>query len=474
MRTIIYVILFTLCNTPFISFSQPANKVLGDVAMPSAEALSGSKYGDIPISYFTGLPNISVDLHTITEGSLKIPLGLSYHASGVKLGELSSWVGSNWSMQLGMVNRTVMGTPDDINLGYYDNNVDLVQPMLPNSALSTQQMGESAEGQRDTEPDLFHAVLPGYGNIKWLYDKNNNVIQLPKTDFKVVVHRENVTSGRFIGFTIISPAGVKFIYGKLASDTGLNDGMEYTYYDGLQVTQIAPSGWYLREVLSQDDKDIIFYHYSPQKYAYKHLGSCSIDYQNGVSVNCNGISIGTHKTVINNNIDGFRLDSIQCSVGAIKFIANTNREDVESYMGEVSKRLDRIEINNGTFCKAFDFHYSYPECLSGNTTPENKRLRLDSLQEISCNNLVFKPPHKFEYFTGKLPDRYSKQIDSWGFSNGAQFNETKLNIPPVSVLWQGSFVSPPSADADRDPKIDRTKIGNTSKNYLSKWWAFSF
>lgn len=452
---------------PYALKSQPANKLLGDVAMPSAEALSGAKYGEIPISYFTGVPNVAVPLHTISEGSLQIPLSLNYHASGVKVGELASWVGSNWSLQLGMVSRTVLGTPDDISNGYYDNNGDLVQPMLENNATSTQQMLESARGQRDTEPDLFHATLPGYGNVKWLYDKDNNVVQLPKTDFKIEVHRENGTSGRFTGFTITSPTGVQFIFGKLANDTGLNDGMEYTYYDGIQVNLIAPSGWYLREVRSQDHKDIISYHYSAQKYAYKHLSSCSIDYSNGVMSNCgNGITIGTNKKVINNKIDGFRLDSILCSVGAIKFIANTDREDVETYTAastETAQRLNRIEINNGAFCKAFDFHYSYPESLSGNTTPENKRLRLDSLQEISCNGLAFKPKYKFDYFAGKLPDRYSKQIDSWGFFNGAIFNENKLNIPPVSVLWQGSFVTPPSANADRNPKLAQTKIGSLQK-----------
>ncbi|MEM6321472.1 MAG: DUF6443 domain-containing protein, partial [Bacteroidota bacterium] len=450
-----------------IAHSQPVNKVLGDVQMPSAEALSGAKYGDTQISYFTGQPSVSVDLHTIVEGSLKIPLSLSYLSNGIKLGEIGSWCGNNWSLRLGMVNRTTMGTPDDINLGYYDHNDSLVLPMLENNAKSTQQMLESSRGVRDTEPDLFHATLPGYGNLKWLYDKDNNVVQLPKTDFKITVQRDNLNGGRFTGFRITSPTGVQFVFGKLATDTGPNDGMEYTYYDNIQVTQIAPSGWYLREIRSHDGKDVISYHYSSQRYAYKHLTSCSIAYHDGIKVDCgNGITIGPNKKVINNKIDGFRLDSIRCSVGVIKFVANTDREDVEPYTTattETAKRLDRLEINDGAFCKAYDFHYSYPPSLSGNTTPENKRLRLDSLQEISCNGLVFEPPHRFDYFPGLLPDRYSKQIDHLGHFNGAEFNENKLNIPPVSVLWQGSFVTPPAANADRSPRLAQTKIGTLKR-----------
>ena len=40
------------------------------------------KYIDIPVSHFTGLPQINIPLYTITEGSLKIPISLSYRGGG--------------------------------------------------------------------------------------------------------------------------------------------------------------------------------------------------------------------------------------------------------------------------------------------------------------------------------------------------------------------------------------------------------
>ena len=49
---------------------------------PSPEVASLMKYIDIPVSHFTGLPQINIPLYTITEGSLKIPISLSYRGGG--------------------------------------------------------------------------------------------------------------------------------------------------------------------------------------------------------------------------------------------------------------------------------------------------------------------------------------------------------------------------------------------------------
>lgn len=332
-------------------------------------------------------------------------------------------------------------------------------------------MEEAAEGTLDTEPDLFHATLPGYGHVKFLFDKNHNVIQLPKTDFKVKVKTEQTNSGRFLRFTITSPTGVQFIFGQLDSDTDSKYGMEYTYFDGMQISQEAPSGWYLREVRSHDGKDVISFNYTPQKYAYKNLGSCSLSYHSASSGsasspgNCNGIYISLNKHVNTQKVDGFRLTSIDCSVGSIDFMATVDREDLDAFSQNdpMAKRLERIQINNGTYCKAFDFDYSYPASLSGGTTSEHKRLRLDSLQEISCNDLVSKPPYVFEYIAGALPDRYSKAIDHWGYYNGQSTNEDKLNIPPTSAFWKGEMFTPPSATAKRGASFDFAERGTLSK-----------
>ena len=102
------------------AFAQAINNQIKDVVMPSPTAASLGKYGDIPVSYNTGVPSIGVPIHTITEGSVSLPISLSYHAGGLKVGEPCSWVGTGWSLQAGgIISRTIQGRADERENGYF-------------------------------------------------------------------------------------------------------------------------------------------------------------------------------------------------------------------------------------------------------------------------------------------------------------------------------------------------------------------
>lgn len=64
-----------------------------------------------PVSYSTGLVNISIPLFEIGCNDIKLPITLSYHSSGVKVNDPSGWVGQNWSLECEpMIARTVSTT----------------------------------------------------------------------------------------------------------------------------------------------------------------------------------------------------------------------------------------------------------------------------------------------------------------------------------------------------------------------------
>jgi hypothetical protein len=54
-------------------------------ASPEASALA--KYINYPVDYSSGLVNISIPLYEIKAGDITLPIGLSYHASGIKVNE---------------------------------------------------------------------------------------------------------------------------------------------------------------------------------------------------------------------------------------------------------------------------------------------------------------------------------------------------------------------------------------------------
>ena len=84
----LFITLACFFSFPFNFYGQPANKFAGDVTMPAPNAASLGKYGDVPVSYFTGVPSISIPIHTVQSGPLSLPLSLNYHAGGSGLGSL--------------------------------------------------------------------------------------------------------------------------------------------------------------------------------------------------------------------------------------------------------------------------------------------------------------------------------------------------------------------------------------------------
>ena len=63
------------------------------VGMPSPTAASLGKFGDIPVSLYTGTPNINIPLYEVRGRVLSLPITLSYQASGIKVDEIPGWVG---------------------------------------------------------------------------------------------------------------------------------------------------------------------------------------------------------------------------------------------------------------------------------------------------------------------------------------------------------------------------------------------
>src|SRR5258705_12034914 len=113
-------IIFLISNIS--CFSQDSANTIGRVNISSPNAASLGKYGDVPVSYHTGIPDISIPIYTVRSGSLSLPVNLSYHASGLKVQEQASWVGAGWSLNAGgMITRTVKGAADD--RGYYNGYV---------------------------------------------------------------------------------------------------------------------------------------------------------------------------------------------------------------------------------------------------------------------------------------------------------------------------------------------------------------
>ncbi len=444
-------------------------------ASPNAAALG--KYGDIPVSYHTGVPQISIPIHTLKEGDLSLPISLNYHSSGIKVEELASWVGLGWSLNAGgVITRTVVGAPDEGNTragGYSDVKSsgwyldgglhpgfsDPLCEINPNNANSPLEQScmykyqDAAKGVADTEPDIYSFNFNGFSG-KFFFDHRQPVLQ-PLQDLKIV------PSADFTTWTIVTPDGTIYTFGGSAR--------EDSYFSGGAAggcctnEQMSSTSWYLKKIENFNKTRSIDLEYVPESYSYTVRPShSSVAKSNGSGAQ------GLQEAPLYVNlvsINGVRLSKISMSSSAeiIEFVAENLREDVSKFKWEgldniEAKRLDKIEITASGFSRKFVFNYSHFNSIQTSSYPafaetlfDLKRLKLDFVQEIAGENS--KQPYRFFYETSiPLARRLSLARDHWGYYNGADGN--KGLIPTISIV---SHEYPNLTN--RTPNEDKMKAG---------------
>ncbi len=457
------------CNNLKSNAQTPPN-LFGNITIASPNAAALGKYGDYPVGYHTGVPQINIPIYNVKEGSLSLPISLSYHASGLKVMEPASWVGAGWNLNAGgAIIRSVVGQPDDrAYLGrtthghfshYGYNSYNFVQPgggsgsptcySYPEESIALVDDGQFRNGFKDGEPDLFFFNFGSYSGKFYFRDDRTAVI-VPEADFKIepIIN----TYANILGFTITTTDGTKYSFGQNQVADGNIDAIEKTSplvpVYGMTYGS-ATSSWYLNKITSSDNKSYINLIYQADNYSYYTFGTNS-DYQYSLPDNSNKFY-----TLVKNFMDGVRLSSINFSTGKVLFLEGAVRTDLGDFQTPVmddnvntnSKSLGAIKItDNQNACRNFAFNYGYfednitplPAALSGISSTaivtDTKRLKLVSVQEQNCNNAKNNPPYTFDYTTGAnsfVPRRLSFAQDHWGYNNGKSNNASLL--PTYSV-----------------------------------------
>jgi hypothetical protein len=446
-------------NTPFREVS---------IASPTAAALS--KYADIPVSNHTGIPQVAVPIYTVKEGPLNLPISISYHAGGLRVLETSSWVGQGFSLVCGgVITRSVAGACDErgYNIngqthGHYSDygyqNYLLVPGSDPTpNGISTDDQ-TIIRGEKDGEPDMYSFNFSGYSGKFYFHDDRTPVL-VPEQDLKIVPNFQG--PGKMDGFTITTPDGTNYYFGRTPSTTD-TDPIEFTnpysVQNGSFINAII-SGWYLYKVASADGQFAINLSYVPENYSYHTISMNPID---GIQVTGWSQPQTRGYNLIKNFTKGVRLSQVSYSAGTVSFVGGNAREDLGAYTLDINdhpnteaKPLANITIatNNGD-CKQFNFATSYftnttealPDYftfLAGDIQTDRKRLRLESITEKSCDGSMVNPPYNFSYATETVPRRLSFGQDHWGFCNGVTTNTCVI---PTYTL--NKYTEVPGANRD--------------------------
>jgi YD repeat-containing protein len=397
-----------------------------EVIPPSPTVAALMKFTDIPVSYNTGIPNITVPIWTMKGKQLNLPISLSYHASGIKVNQMASWVGLGWALNAGgSIARIKKGNFDEHPQEGYWKTIENY-----NGSRSGDNFNETWIDDNkfelllkglDTEPDIFSFNFMGYSG-HFVIDADftgapteQNVHTIPYMDLKIT---PIINDDRISGFEIVSPDGTIYRFGGILAT-------EYTQvYYTLSADDGYNSAWHLTEVVSPNKERLVL-EYSNDNFdshgsysfsQYTILGSGDMHWwvNNGFEPEVKTSSSMQHGlTKKLNKITLFsREDNL---IESVEFGADKDRLDLANCL-----KLNRITISdaNNNLLKSFAFDYSYFH--SGGPESRNYRLRLDSLIEEGQNNKKL-PPYLFDYYLDDLPPINSLEQDLYGFYN-AQSN----------------------------------------------------
>lgn len=467
---------------------------LPTIVPPSPEAAAFAKYGEVPVSTYSGIPKVEVPLYQISHGDIQLPIGLSYHASGIKVDEEASWVGLGWVLNAGgVISRTVMGADDLVGGGYYFSSLpdlsktytsrsqyyagftsDLVDADCDFDFFASQGIPLTIDDQflsfqnYDFQPDQYTYNVGSYsGTFIIKRDKSGNPEAVVTNRHDKLLIRPFFSTSQYVldKFEVTTPNGIVYTFEEIEEYLQPNTGL------------VIPSAWYVTKVTGASGKQLRFA-YLRRNTNIKNVGARK---SNGIAPIClqiagsDGCSSSFWSETTVEGIREYRvpvLSEIDFEYGVVKF-SSTDNERVDLPNGN---RLNQLEVfmrgADGTQAsepqKRYVFQYDYFVATTADADGgENyfsqdhltKRLKLVKVIEASLDQsipLADCPTHTFSYVASpSLPAKTSLARDHWGYYNGQLGNTTlyaKFKGFPSDNFITSSVFEFPGADREADSR----------------------
>ncbi len=409
---------------------------IGSIIPVSPNAASLAKYGEIPVGYSTGIPSINIPVYEITSGSLKMPINFSYHAGGVRVEEIASWVGLGWSLNAGgVITRQARGLADESGGGYLYHSGD-ISDYINNVMNSTQKQtykDDITDGNIDSQSDIYVYNLGGESG-KFFLKPNGDALTIP--------YSKNRISGGSDGWTIVDVNGSTYYLTakETTTTTPAIGGITGSAYIPLT------TAWYLTKIINAAHTDSISITYE-NSYTQMNTGIAQTKYYlTGSDPACSSKS--PEDSYAYSTTSGKRLTQITFKNGTVKFNKRSNARI--DFVGDSA--LQSIEIYNtdSSFYKKVQLYQSFiagSSATYGTSDDEINRMYLDSVN-------VFDNSKKTEHYnltynqSAALPSRKSFSQDHWGYYNAAE-NGYDF-VPTTAISAGGSNVLISGADRNTD------------------------
>lgn len=403
-----------ICSNVALGQSSTAAKSFV-VSPKSPNVAAMEKYGNFEVNLFHGVPEINISIFEVKSKGFSIPINLSYHASGIKVSDVASWVGLGWSINSGgQISRSVKSREDVSGILNPNNQIKTPEQVDPRTLLGYSYLRSIlAVGGPDSEPDVFSYSMPGkYGNF--LYKNATTPVLIPSEPIQIL--RDQLPqSGPFFRFNLLDQQGNNYLFGKSLSGESVLE-TSFSQVGGTDDSYV--SSWLLTHMISADKSDTVSYSYYPnQNVTTFRETNDNVYVRDNFNIVTSGLS-SAQATVDNSSITSEYsvsqrlMKEILFDNGKIEFaLFANNRNDI------TAPALDKIRIYSKTknafeLLKTVQFYYSY----FGNSP--SLKLRLDSIRVNSADSQL-NQTYRFAYDnTSYFDENNPKAKDYWGYFNG--------------------------------------------------------
>lgn len=403
------LIILSYIIIPFPLFGQID---FGQIAPQTSEFL---KYGEIPVSLYTGKVNYEIPVYHLKDKDFDFPISIVYTSDGFKPNKQQSLVGLDWFLNFGgVVTREVYGAPDDSEGQFGDNSnpIGFLNAIkdnkfdknkiweLDNSILKKEgdNLSLNTTGYfYDWMPDLFSFNFMNH-NGQFMIDFDGSVmsnIQGYKIDLSGLTSQPINIGGNSEPYAknstirITSPDGYIYTFG------GHTSALEFSRVyksggDGIGTLSFGNTtilSWYLSQIESPNGRKLTLIYKKPTT---DFIEDSDNIWQVNLTAKDNSIIPYSHKHTYSTTKQAI-IESIVVDDTNVKIDFTTSLEtekfyhnnDISDSKNKFSYKLDQIKIfNNSKNLYNFGFEYEY----------KHRRRFLKSFKQLGGGGT-----HSFEY-----------------------------------------------------------------------------
>ncbi len=236
-------------------------------------------YGSVPVSLFTGVPEINIPIHEIKTGAYGMPVSISYHLASVRPHQQPGSLGVGWTLRAGgQITRTVRCEPDEkMNSnggarGFYGHATEMAGITDTQFAAHTGGAFLDDFGHYELAADEFAFDFCGYtGNFYlnaqggWTVVSDDDIkvefnpsegegfigLQQIRTRINTNNWTGNIRNNRFFNkFTLVTPDGCRYEFGGIQATE-----FSIPYYNRNN-SDLIPTTWKLTKITTPSNRII--------------------------------------------------------------------------------------------------------------------------------------------------------------------------------------------------------------------------